>query len=145
MWTLDTAMDLCRVNERNAAALTLSSIGQGKQPKQEEVSSSPSGVSGTVVVSSSTGSSVGERMRATAGTTWLLVDNNNSEHAATTIIAQQSESGPAHPEHNINANNSLEESWAAGKQATVLEDGNIGYADVVVPHNPNDGLDIQSM
>lgn len=137
-------MDLCRANERNAAALTLTSIGQ--QNEQEIVTStSPSVGSSSAAGAGLEGSA---RMRSTAGTTWLLVDSNNAEHAATTVVAQQESGQHPEPNNNVSVVGSssgpvhLGESWA-NKQPTVLEDGSIVYADVV--SHGSDGLVSQSM
>lgn len=146
-------MDLCRANERNAAALTLTSIGQ--QSSGSGTTTTTAEGQDCVDMASAGGRptvSSAAAMRGTAGTTWLLVDNNNAEHAATTVVAQQQEttsssttSGSVHPEPNNNVapgnTVTLTESWT--KQPTVLEDGSIVYADVVT--HSNDGIVTQSM
>lgn len=140
-----TAMDLCRANERNAAALTLTSIGQSPATnsttaasEQENMTSSGPGAAPVLITTSASDNSA--RVRSTAGTTWLLVDSNNAEHAGTTVVAQQ-ESGGGNPEHNNNVSTVTvcsPDSWA-NKQPTVLEDGSIVYAD------SSDGVVPQSM
>ena len=103
-------MDLCRANERNAAALTLTSIGQ-----QETSSSSSASAAG------------GAANKSASGATWLVVDNNNASGGATSpIVAQETVADPE-PNNNVGA---MAESWT--KQPTVLEDGNVVY-DMVTP------------
>lgn len=145
-----TAMDLCRANERNAAALTLTSIGQ--QPatntnttvggEQEILTSGGPAAAAPVLISADSST----RMRSTAGTTWLLVDSNNAEHAGTTVVAQQESGAATSPERNNNtvATETLcsPDTWG-NKQPTVLEDGTIVYAEVV--SHSNDGIVTQSM
>lgn len=147
-------MDLCRANERNAAALTLTSIGQQSAGSTEATTTTAADGQDCVDMPSAGpvtggGTADGVRMRSTAGTTWLLVDNNNAEHAATTVVAQQQETtltgGETHPETNNNVSlagtGTLNESWT--KQPTVLEDGSIVYADVL--NHSIDGILTQSM
>lgn len=131
-------MDLCRANERNAAALTLTSIGQQQQQpqdvKQECVSPT------TVPISSS------DLSRARPAATWLLVDS--AEHA---VVAQQHEASGTinqHPEPNNNVNALvLGEGWMKQEhQQSPTEDGRMVYAEVIQPMGSNrDGIVLQSM
>lgn len=135
-------MDLCRVNERNAAALTLTSIGQQPSSTVEQEIVTTSQPSGTVQGNSGGQTTEDRRIRDSAGTTWLVVDSNNAEHAATTVVQQ--EQTIAHPEPNNNVGPvTSNDVWT--KQPTVLEDGSVIYTDVVSQNSSGEGIVTQSM
>lgn len=126
-------MDLCRANERNAAALTLTSIGQQ--------SSSANSRAEADQVSSSTSATVTDsdmaRLPGDAGATWVLMDSNNVDQ---TVVAQETTTSANH-----------DPAWSKQQQQHSQDGiGSIVYADVVqqppmARHNNNDGTVTQSM
>lgn len=137
-------MDLCRANERNAAALTLTSIGQ--QPSSaDQVSSSTS--SSAAVTSSDM-----SRMPGDVGATWVLMDSNSVDQ---TVVAQHETTSGTHSEGNHDPawSKQQQQPQQQGHHHAQDDIGSIVYADVVqqqpLPlggrHNNNDGIATQSM